>query len=667
MSIEPKHFAMRMKQHWIETLGNVSSANLEKTWEQMASAFNQAIQAETDEETKLWRILQPPTGTGKSQGLAVYCSLLAQQACIQAADVRRNGNGPTNCVTLNNGHPIGVLVIVRLITQAEELAKTINILAGLEVALAKHHEVQCTHESMQTSQILIVTHQAYKNALVRTQNPDGINTWPTMSTWQFGPRLLTVIDEALDIIDHSQITLDDLRRAIGNIPSETQRMHTEQMLTLNNLALLLDNIGQNVTEKSQGNPKPRPDKLIERELVETLNPTSMKPLIRALTGVHWDVILYGRHDSKLRTRTADQIEYVLQGVDMLLEQWAWYSRKLGKDTLNVAKLIVPDGLRGPVVLDATASQNLTWELFQEASRPYPTPPKVRSYRNVTLHVSWAQGLGKETSRVRGLRRAQLLIDDMQKQLSPDGRLLICGHKALRPFFAGYSIDRVETDFAHWGAVDGRNDWQDFDSVAIISIPYRDRIWASNTFFAMQGLQTDAWFNEQAQRQWRNYSDIRAELDNRQIAVSVIQAINRIKCRRVIDEFGNCGSANVYIVLPRDKTGKTVLSSIKDEMPEMEIVKWAFQIDGSGIENQRKPRPSKHIEAVLEYMACALPGIYSASHIQKALNIGAGTWRDVKQRLNAKIEGLDRQLQKIGVSIRIELTKGGYERLSLEKS
>jgi hypothetical protein len=66
--------------------------------------------------------------------------------------------------------------------------------------------------------------------------------------------------------------------------------------------------------------------------------------------------------------------------------------------------------------------------------------------------------------------------------------------AYEPGFASYSV-------AHWGAIDGRNDWNDHDAVVIFGLPYRDPFWATNTFFALKSLRPMA-----QDPVWGDYAD-----------------------------------------------------------------------------------------------------------------------------------------------------------------
>jgi Rad3-related DNA helicase len=122
-TIHPDVFARSMETHWQDTLGNVTSPSLLNLWETMGKAFNGAIAGTGDQ----WTVLQPPTGTGKTQGLAVYSALTAK------------ANQSVGIVN-------GILIVTRLIEQAEELKQNINRLAGFDCAVAKHSDNQLSLE-----------------------------------------------------------------------------------------------------------------------------------------------------------------------------------------------------------------------------------------------------------------------------------------------------------------------------------------------------------------------------------------------------------------------------------------------------------------------------------------------------------------------------------------
>lgn len=103
------------------------------------------------------------------------------------------------------------------------------------------------------------------------------------------------------------------------------------------------------------------------------------------------------------------------------------------------------------------------------------------------------------------------------------------------------------------------------------------------------------------------------------------------------------------------------------MPGIVVAEWDFQLDGEATARQRRPKRSSHMEAVVTFMENAIPGVYPATHLQKTLNMARDTWRDVKRRLTEAGSPALQRLAEAGVSVKVEVTKGGYERVSLVKA
>ena len=49
--------------------------------------------------------------------------------------------------------------------------------------------------------------------------------------------------------------------------------------------------------------------------------------------------------------------------------------------------------------------------------------------------------------------------------------------------------------------------------------------------AIKGLQRSIWFQDSRERGFKEIEDVQKELHISQVTVSIIQAINRIRCRR----------------------------------------------------------------------------------------------------------------------------------------
>jgi hypothetical protein len=159
---------------------------------------------------------------------------------------------------------------------------------------------------------------------------------------------------------------------------------------------------------------------------------------------------------------------------------------------------------------------------------------------------------------RSKKRLPRVRQAVEEAVSPEQSVFMCAHKDVEEMIIKKWADKAnfkQFSVGHWGAVDGRNTWQDFDTAVILGLPYRPQTWATNMFCALQGAQDDQWLKSP---EWKHFKNVRKEMEQRQLSVSVIQAINRVRCRHVIDAEGHCPPADIFIVLPDDMTGDAIL-------------------------------------------------------------------------------------------------------------
>ncbi len=118
--ILPKVFVKEMEQHLTKDLGNVSSEALRQVWYQQARKFGYYTIGNSHIDK--WTVLQPPTGSGKTQGTIVYCSMLSR---------------------INKDLHPGALIVTRLKTDADQIAEKINEPSGnKEEAFAYHSDTK---------------------------------------------------------------------------------------------------------------------------------------------------------------------------------------------------------------------------------------------------------------------------------------------------------------------------------------------------------------------------------------------------------------------------------------------------------------------------------------------------------------------------------------------
>ena len=218
--------------------------------------------------------------------------------------------------------------------------------------------------------------------------------------------------------------------------------------------------------------------------------------------------------------------------------------------------------------------------------------------------------------LNGQSRSIQLLKELKRRISTDSQVLLVCHKDSEHWYSSQEHDFRNFEVTHWGAIDGKNDWQDFDTVVIAGIPYRDRVWANNTFMAIRGLQSNEWLQNSAKRAFGTIEDIQRGLQLSQITVSILQAINRIRCRRVIDENGNCKSSKVYLLIPHGEEGEEILDGICTEMPLVRLHEWEFTWNDIVTNDNR----TNFKEAIIRLMENANSGKYTFSWFQERIFI-----------------------------------------------
>ena len=616
--ISPIQFVRTMEKHWTENLENVSSEALRRVWQQLATTFGRHILAhQNPEQAKQWTVLQPPTGSGKTQGTIVYCSILSRQA--------------------GDNHP-GVLIVTRFKVQADIIAEKINELSGMKAAVAYHSgtKSQIPIDQLEMWPVLVITHRAYELALDHLGAEGTIQkTWPFFHAFNGngsfgsigGTRKLVVIDECLDIVEHSQTDLDGLRQTLGAIPNEVCKKFNREIQFIEGIVALMQSMeveaGKLRSEGYEVRQTPiygdiddfaveKLRKLVGKDRLKDFQLPDLTELRRELRdNVRFDQQILCRTDNQENQRLKAIHDQRLKSLHFLFRGWAYYSDLNNKPSMNTARLLVPEDVKGAVVLDATASSNVLYEVFEQAEVVKP-PLGSRSYRNVTMHISRGHRLGKHYLRANHKKLTPELIADLEAKLKGRSVLIVC-HKDVEPALSAYSPN-FKMHTAHWGMVDGSNEWKDCDTVVIYGLPYLPDEWSANVFMACQGFQDWPWFASQ-DRPFKKHMDIRQALKTGQMVVSVVQAINRARCRKVIDDQGNCPTTDVYLLLPPGRLAEEILKGIRHEMPGVNIVE-----DWELVKTKRKPRRSNHEVALIKHLQYMEPGRYSKNSIAKELGI-----------------------------------------------
>lgn len=618
--VPPQTFVDRFTLRWTEEFNMPASEPLRKLWRTMANTYHQSIIATAQGHQSRWRVLQPPTGSGKTMGAVVYSGLQAEHNAAA-------GPGVT---------PVGIMIVTRLKAQADEVVSGINAYVGRQVAIADHTDHRATPEQLDGSDIVVITHAAYTRA---KETLSGVNAdrWQRLTRWRGGKRLLTIVDEALaNVVEHSQIKLDELSRAIGHIPHEMRITHAAEVDALEALreAMLFQagandgfNVGTSLAWEAGGSPA-------------IANLTALRTDMRKLP---YDKLI-GKSDEEERQRIARRYDKTLAAAEALLDQYAFMTLKGAEHSLHSSSLAVPLELPGPVVLDATAGVDLLYELMEDRADIIPTPRGVRDYSNVTLHVARTERIGKTAMEELAVPRFAALQADLSQRLSEDRKVLFCVHKNVEhlvPTHADLGVSLAAS--AHWGAVDGSNKFKDFDTAVILGLPFRDHVWSTGVFFALQGVQCDEWHDNPV---WKQHVNVRELLQIRHLATSIIQALGRVRLRKVIDANGRCAPTDVFIVLPRGDRGTEILQHIRQELPNVSVQGWDFELDGPKVRVKRAGLPQERLVTFMEHRN---PGRTSMSVVGREFGLTPQQRKDLQKMLRDENHPTTLALTTVGVS------------------
>jgi hypothetical protein len=116
----------------------------------------------------------------------------------------------------------------------------------------------------------------------------------------------------------------------------------------------------------------------------------------------------------------------------------------------------------------------------------PVPAQAGSYENVTLHVSQGHGTGRGRWEQEASKEAPKFIAAVRERIGREHSLLAVCHLGAKAAFTGLAPECQRYALGTYGALDGRNDWADFDTVAICGLDHRDDVWADNTSWRSRG-------------------------------------------------------------------------------------------------------------------------------------------------------------------------------------
>ncbi len=621
---EPVQFLTAMKAKWAE-YGNVESPALRHVWNQMQVTLDYQS---SPEALDVWPVIPTELGSGKTTAAKVWCA-------VKPADEK---------------HP-GVLIVVRTKDQADEYARDINAWSGVpHMAFAHHSGLPLADrqnlEVLASYPVLAVCHKSYENGLddfavdVSRLKFEKMHQFRRPGSEHLTQRGLVIIDESLDQVHEERIRRDVLKELMGRMPRAVEKAHPQAMRVIESINRVL---------------REAPDekhRTFSTDELLALTPFTAERADAFLLAM-WEEGL--RNARRIEPELRARLGQTLSALRRHLGAYRWTAGNGARTALSGHRLLLlPPGTHG-VVFDATARLNNVYT-GRPAEFEVRQMTQVRDYSTVTIYAARTSGTGKTTAKMKGEKLATdtvaALVAHYGDQAS-ERRMLVVVAQAGEDHFrkAGADAGFAAFDVAHWNKIDGRNDWREYDTLVIATLPYATASLDLNTYMAVHEKELD----DEALN--APPDEVKLVRENR-IAAQLAQAMGRIRLRTMTKVDGTCEPCDIFLRLPNWRfmvDADRILDAVKRTLPGARVVPWEratrkLKRDG------RAPRTRTGVVALLLTLAdqVAADGV-AREATREALSASNGTLGRVLA--DAKTDG--RQLYRDLAARGVRLVPGAY--------
>ncbi len=619
--VHPKLFVKQFTtkfQKW----GNTITKELRKTWTINCLVFNNVI-AKKDQALKY--IVSAPTGSAKTENTITYCSMLP-------SDTK-------------------ALISTNLIAEANRIVDAINEEAGDRRAISFHSSNKVDIDIASRYQIVVATHAFYKN------NFAGTNKWNKIMS----QRDLVIIDEALSTMEESSVSVNELNVAVNFFEAyyykkykDNDRYQFEFDKLSANLQELRDywaGLGKSLILKSSdrmfkymlnGTNKIVLGKSIKTDAYSLFNEIlSDKSEIQDNENINFSHLLTNITDESLNAKIKANLQSTIEKLNDYKDRQVYITNTAGECSYNRVVDKTPN--QSLVCFDATADINHIYKLRSEIHKDLilvPRVPNTRDYSSVVLHVSAAASTGKDFANTS-------IANEILSSVTLGDKTFIVTHKNSKQYFEEFISEHNDKtiEINHWGAITGLNQWQDFDTCVIAGLNHKPATFAQNRSIVNTNEHMAFGSDQTSINETIKMTDITAE---------IIQAMNRIRIRKVISSDGKCASANIYLMLPVfNYSGYT--QHIREHMTNINIVEWNLKLSAQYVRKS-------YFEQTIEYLTSNLSIGDKVSIYQprEKLSIDKETYRSIIGKGEKDKLSFQNKMLKLGFDIfeEIELDSRG---------
>jgi hypothetical protein len=203
------------------------------------------------------------------------------------------------------------------------------------------------------------------------------------------------------------------------------------------------------------------------------------------------------------------------------------------------------------------------------------------------------------------------------------------------------------DVAHWNKIDGRNDWREYDTLVIATLPYATASLDLNTYMAVHEKELD----DEALN--APPDEVKLVRENR-IAAQLAQAIGRIRLRTMTEQDGTCEPCDIFLRLPNWRymvDADRILEAVKRTLPGAQVLPWERAT--KKLPRAPKRTGARYDDAFVTLVSEMAPGqVRYSDDIKQALSIrGRRAWYRMTKAARTPGTSLHAAMEKAGVSIR----------------
>lgn len=539
--INPNTYYEKFSLKWLE-YGNVVTPQLQETWKLNCIAMNNAC----TNKSNIKYVVPAATGSGKTEGIITYCALLPRT--------------------------IKVLISTNLTAEADRIALAINKESSSNIAVAFYSKNKITTSIAATYQIVVVSHEFYR------RNYKGNNKWNVLGN----NRDLILIDEALDTMKEISVSAKQMQTTISIVKEISSWKRYKGNKSLKSELYLLEAeyniLTQTHKDLGRGTQlinSEKADKIVlgsidgldvPEHLAEKFASDVLMHKYSTIEKILLDdkKIRYSKILTTVDNVTSDsQIKKKILGTLENLEQFTGGQLYLTSNQGQYSYHKVLDAIpkHSVVCFDATADVNKIYDLRSKHHNDLLKVKRVdgvRDYSTVDLYTA-VMSTGKSSIDIG-------YVENVMSNVTLGEKTLIITHKGNESLFITQvksQFSDKEIDVAHWGALTGLNKWQDCDTCIVAGLNHKPTFYAQNRAIVSTDEETAFGKEQQHLHHSITITDLVAE---------IVQAINRIRVRKIVDVDGRCKSAKIYITLPviDNKRYKTFIAS---QMPNINILEW----------------------------------------------------------------------------------------------